>query len=388
MFLLVKNADVYTPSSIGRRDILAAGGTIIAIADSIEPAGLPAPVEVIDAGGAVLAPGLIDCHVHLTGGGGEGGFASRTPELQLTDASMAGVTTVVGVLGTDSIARDMESLGAKVYALREEGISAWCYTGAYRLPLRTITGDAMKDIMMVEPVLGIGEVAVSDHRSSKPTAAELARLVSEARVAGLLSGKAGMVNFHLGDAPAALAPLVELVAGGDLPRTQLLPTHCGRNSRVYAQSIEWARLGGFADFTTSSDPRFLDEGEVTAAQALARFKAEGIDPSRITWSSDGQGSLPLFDERGTMVGIGVGRCSSILDSLREALALGLNLAEALLPVTANPAAALKLRGKGRLEPGMDADFVIFDEALQPRVVIAKGKVLVCDGKPVVKGMFN
>lgn len=388
MFLLVKNAEVYAPARIGRRDILAAGGVIVAMVERIDERGLPGDVDIIDAKGAVLAPGLIDCHVHLIGGGGEGGFATRTPELSLSDASLAGVTTVIGVLGTDGVARHMESLVAKVYGLREEGLSAWCYTGSYRIPMKTVTGDAMKDIMMIEPVIGIGETAVSDHRSSKPSHEELSRLAAEARVGGMLSGKAGVVNVHLGDAPAGMAPLEALVAGGDLPRSQLLPTHCGRNPRVFAESIAWAKKGGTADFTTSGDPRFLDEGESTAAQALARFKAEGVDLSRITWSSDGQGSLPVFDTSGAMVGLGVGSCASLLESVREAMTLGVSLSDALLPITANPAAMLKLAGKGRIAEGQDADFVILDTELRPMDVVAMGRVLVRDGKAVVLGTFE
>ena len=71
------------------------------------------------------------------GGGGEGGFSTRTPEATLSDLTTAGVTTVVGTLGTDGIARDMNALLAKARGLEEEGITTYIYTGSYRLPLRT-----------------------------------------------------------------------------------------------------------------------------------------------------------------------------------------------------------------------------------------------------------
>jgi beta-aspartyl-dipeptidase (metallo-type) len=283
----------------------------------------------------------------------------------------------------------MEGLVAKTLALREEGLSAWCYTGSYRLPLISVTGDSVKDLMMIEPVIGIGEIALSDHRSSKPADAELARIAGEARVGGMLAGKAGIVNVHLGDAPAGLAALRRVVETGDLPRTQFLPTHCSRNPKLFAEVLEWIREGGNADFTTSSVPAFLDDGEYRAAAALARIRGEGLPFDRVTFSSDGQGSLPRFDGEGKLAGVAVGTCGSLLAALRECLSLGLSLAEALLPVTANPARILGLARKGRLEPGLDADLVLFEPAsLSVHTVIGGGRVLVREGRPLVRGTFD
>jgi len=398
MLLLVKNALLHAPAFVGKRDLLLgnpdSGGRILAIAECIEadsPAlvGLGLPIEVLDAGGLVVAPGLVDNHVHVTGGGGEGGWSTRTPELELATATLAGVTTVIGVLGTDGIARSMEALVAKTLSLREEGISAWCYTGSYRLPLVTVTGDVMKDLMMVEPVIGVGEVAIADHRGSKPTDEELARLASEARVGGMLAGKAGLVNIHIGDAPACFGPLERLVAEGDLPRTQLLPTHVGRTEAVFAAAIAWLRAGGRVDLTTSTVPAFVKEGEVTAGAALARLRAAGIDLARTSLSSDGQGSLPLFDPTGKLVGVTVGTSASLLECVREAVGLGVPLGEALATVTANPAAFLRLGLKGRLEVGLDADLVVLErDSLRARHVVARGRIMVREGKAIVRGRFD
>jgi beta-aspartyl-dipeptidase (metallo-type) len=247
----------------------------------------------------------------------------------------------------------------------------------------------MKDIMMIEAVIGAGEVAVSDHRSSRPTDEEIARLTADARVGGLLSGKAGVVNVHLGDAPDGLGPLERACAAGDLPRDQFLPTHCNRNPRLLDQAMAWARTGGRVDFTSSTVPAFLEDGETSAAAAVARMKAEGIDPSRATVTSDGQGSLPRFDASGKLVGLDVGSCSSLGEYLREAVnQRGLSLGEALAPITRNPAEALRLGRKGRLEEGMDADLVLLSPTLEARTVIAMGRVVVRDCQAVVKGTFE
>lgn len=387
--LLVRNAEVFDPDPLGRRDILAAGGVIVAMAERIDPASLPAPVEVLDAEGSIALPGLIDCHVHASGGGGEGGYATRTPELALGDCLRAGVTSVVATLGTDGVARGMEALVAKAYALREEGISAWAWSGSYRVPQSTVTGDLMRDIMMIEPIIGAGEVAISDHRSSRPSLEELGRIAAEARVAGMLSGKAGLVNVHLGAAPARLRPLEELVGAGDLPRTQFLPTHCGRSEEVFEAALRWAAAGGWVDLTTSAAPRSGGAAELGAAGALRRLREAGL-LGRATCSSDGQGSLPRFDSGGSLVGLQVASCSSLWESIREAvIGEGLPLGEAAAAVTANPARILKLRGKGRLAVGGDADILLVEPgSLAIRSLAARGRIVLRDGSPLARGAFE
>jgi len=296
---------------------------------------------------------------------------------------------VVCTLGTDGVARSMEALVAKAYALREEGISAWAWSGSYRIPQRTVTGDLMRDIMMVDPVIGAGEVAISDHRSSRPTIAELGRIASEARVAGMLSGKAGVVNFHIGDAPARLDPLEELVAAGDLPRTQFLPTHCNRGPEVFEAALRWAAAGGYVDITTSTVPRFLAEGEVKASVALRRLSEAGL-LGQATCSSDGQGSLPLFDDKGVLAGLTAASCASLWETVREAiLSEGLAVEAAATTVTSTPASVLKLRRKGRIEAGADADVLLVGAGdLGIRGLVAGGRVMMRDGEALAKGHFE
>lgn len=262
----------------------------------------------------------------------------------------------------------MESLVAKACGLRLQGISTWLYTGSYRLPSTTVTGDVMKDIMMIEPIIGAGELAISDHRSSRPALAELGRIVSEARVGGLL---------------------VELVAAGDIPRTQFMPTHCNRNPALFDESLLWAAAGGWADLTTSTVPSFIAEGEVTVPEALRRFAEKGLI-DRVTCSSDGQGSLPLFDGNGVLLGLTMGSSSSLWNAVREAIfEAKVPLEEAAKTITANPARALKLAGKGRLAVGADADILILDAAgLEVRGLISGGRTMMAAGEVLAKGAFE
>ena len=147
--LLIKNAEVFAPSPMGKKDILICGGEIQCIEDEIRISGLPC--AVLDARGKYAVPGFMDQHVHITGGGGEGGFHTRTPEVQLSELIRGGITTVVGLLGTDGATRSMEDLYAKAMALNIT-YTAWAmlfavvlsvFQGAVQLPSLLSVGCAV-----------------------------------------------------------------------------------------------------------------------------------------------------------------------------------------------------------------------------------------------------
>jgi len=392
MITLIKRAEVYAPEYAGVKDVLLLGDKIAAVAEDIsfDMKGF-ADVTEIDAHGKSLVPGFIDSHLHLQGGGGEGGFSTRTPEASLSDITTAGVTTVVGCLGTDGTARDVVSLLAKARGLDEEGVTTYIYTGSYRLPTRTITGDIMKDIMVVDKVIGIGEIAISDHRSSQPTFEEFVRAVADARVAGMLSGKAGIINIHLGDGKRKIDLIKRAVRETEIPIAQFLPTHVNRNGELFEECVEYAKSGGYIDFTGSDDPDFWEEtdGEVRFSKGLKRLLEEGVSQDNFTISSDGQGSLPIFNEKKEYVGIGVGKQSCLIKALKECVFReNIPLETALRALTSNPAKVLKLHRKGRIKAGMDADLCLLDKDIDVDTVIAKGKIMVCDKRPVVYGTFE
>lgn len=387
MFLL-KNAEVCAPERAGRADILVAGERIEKIAPGID---IPAAyVDTVDAASLIAVPGFIDSHVHMTGGGGEGGYATRTPELVLSDAIRGGVTTVVGCLGTDGVTRGLPNLLAKARALDEEGITAFMYTGYYAVPVRTMTGSIEGDLLLIDKVIGVGEVAISDHRSTQPTFEELARVASEARRGGILSGKAGVLNLHVGDGPRGLSLLRRLIEETEIPATQFVPTHINRNPSLFDEGIAYAKAGGLVDFTTSTVPAFIAEGEVPCGVGLRRMLEAGVSVRQITFTSDGQGSLPAFDAAGRLLRLDIGRVTSLFGRVREAvLEEGIPLETALQVVTTNPARILKLRGKGRLAPGHDADLVLLEPStLEIRGVMAKGTWLMREGQILKHGAFE
>ena len=375
MLTLFTNAQVYSPGFLGRKDVLTGGRTILAIADHIEPpAG--AAVYAVDCAGLRLVPGLIDSHVHITGGGGEGGPVSRMPELQLSMMLEAGVTTVIGCLGTDGITRTVENVLMKVKTLREQGVSAWMYTGAYQVPPPTITGDVMKDIILFEEIIGVGEVAISDHRSSVPSVAELARIAAQARVAGMIGGKAGIVNLHMGDAHDPFRPIHDVVKHSQLGYKQFLPTHCNRNHYIFEDAKEYGKKG-YVDITTSSYPYYPDE-EIKPSKALKLLLESDVPLQHITFTSDACGSLPGFDPvTGQLVKLEMGLPSSNLREVRDAVAVeGIPLEKALHPVTSNPADILKLQRKGYIREGYDADLLLLNEEFRIIKLMANGKMLV------------
>ncbi len=359
MLTLIEGAEIHSPVLLGQQDLLVADGRIAWLGKGLT---VPPdwPLVRVDGRGRYLVPGLVDPLAHITGGGGEGGFAFRTPELAAREALSAGVTTLVAALGTDSLTRTPAQVLGKVREFRAAGVSAYMYTGSYHLPVKTLTGSVESDIMLIPEVLGVGELAISDHRSSAPTHDELARLVSEARVAGLLAGKSGVSFFHVGDGRGALAPLRALRDGTDIPLRQLYPTHCNRNPWLFAEAIDWGRAGGWVDLTTSSFPELLDDGEQLAAEALVALLESDVPADRISFSSDANASLPRFDSEGRLIELRCGQIASLWQECVRACALGVSLEVALGVVTANPARALGLAGKGAIGVGLDADLLLID----------------------------
>ena len=384
--LLIRNAELYCPEYCGKKDILTGGTTILEISEKIKiPEGIEA--EVFDAEGLIIVPGIIDNHVHIAGAGGEGGPATRTPELSLSEMFKGGVTTVVGCLGTDGFTRTVESVLMKAKAIRHEGASAWIWTGAYQVPSPTITGDIARDIALIEEVIGVGELALSDHRSSCPSTDELIRIAAHARVGGMLGKKAGIVNIHMGDARNPFSPIYEAVNKSMLKYNQFLPTHCNRNDYIFEDSKKYGREG-YIDITTSSWPYFTDE-EIKPSTALKLLLEAGVPVTNITFSSDSCGSLPGFDDQGRLIKLKMGLPSSNLRELADAILIEKIPHETALKVlTSNVASILKLPGKGSVAKGMDADLLFLNQGIELVHLMAMGEWVVKDMVLLKKGAYE
>lgn len=387
--LLIKNTDLYAPEHLGRRDILMIGEQVALVAPEIS-GGVPGlETEVIDAAGGKVIPGYVDQHVHIIGGGGESGPYSRTPEVQLSAVTTAGVTTVVGVLGTDGTTRHLESLLAKARALDTEGITAYILTGSYEVPLNTILSDARRDIIVIDKVLGIGEVSISDHRSSLPSRDEIKRIASQARLGGMLSGKAGVLQFHMGSGKAGLTEVFAVLDETEIPAKHFIPTHVNRDEGLFRQAMDLARRGGYMDITSGIRKKDGFSGGIEPSVAIRMCWEAGVPMDHVTMSSDGNGGMSLTLPDGSQKLL-VAQLASLHEEVRDAvLTEGVPLETAIRVAGENPARANGLwPRKGTLRPDSDGDLLILDEGMYIDTVVARGRVMVRGGKAVVKGTYE
>lgn len=373
MFLL-KNADIYAPGHIGQHDILIANDKIVEIGRNIDYAVQELPT--IDLEGRKVIPGLIDQHVHSIGGGGEDGYASRVPALKFSDCVRAGVTTLVGVLGTDCRTRSLADLLATTKGLTATGITSYCLTGAYEYPSPTLTGSVGNDIVYISEILGV-KMAISDHRCSNPTKEDLIRLASEVRIAALLSKKPGVVHLHVGTAAEGIRKVLEIIRETPIPAKHFRPTHMGGH---LDQALEFAGCGGYVDITA---------GEETPGK-VKELLDKGCPPELITISSDSNGSFPKWNDRKEIIGMTYGRMTSLFESVRKLVEeQGLALEQALPFITGNVAKALELHPhKGTLQDRSDADLVVLGPGNSIESVLAKGVWLSKGDEILVKGMYE
>ncbi len=379
MAYLIKNATVFAPAHLGVKDILIINDKIVLIDENINVSGIP-NVKTIDVNKKIVTPGFIDQHIHVTGGGGEGGPRTRPPEIMLSELVACGTTSLVGVCGTDSVSRSIENLLAKVRALTVEGVSAWMYTSNYSFPPTTLCGSVKKDLYFVPELLGV-KIALGDHRSSFPNMQEVLHLLADVRIGGMIAGKIGVLHVHTGDLKGAFEMYDEIIALG-MPIRHIRPTHCSRSAYVFDMALKFANKGGHIDLT--SGDTYLG---CTADNVEAAWNA-GINPELITLSSDGHGSFPKFNEKGEMIGIRAAAVDTNLNEIKTLISRG-HSPEKVLPImTSNVANGLALKGKGELYNGSSGDLCVFDQDWNITDVFSKGVQMMRDKQIIVKGTFE
>ena len=386
-WILLKGGHVFDPEDRGAADVLMLGGEIAGVGP-----GLAAPTgvgegEIVDVSGCILLPGLIDPHLHVMGASGMGGPTTRSTDLQIERIAGVGVTTVVSPLGADSLSRDIPGLLARAAALECEGISAYCYTGGWKNPVPTLTGDPQADVAYVDRVLGV-KVAIAEPMAPAYTPEELCRLAHAAWTGGRMAGKRSVLHTHAGDLSEGLASIREVQRRTGIPAERLVVTHVNRNPDLWRQAMEFARAGGSIDLTTMQRPETNHLHAIPAAQALREALAAGVPAARMTLSTDSGVPYPKLDASGKMIGLYMAGPDAILGTIRELLQTGLSWGAAAAFATANTAGLLGLTRKGRLAAGADADVLILDAGGQVDRVYARGRQLVREGQPLVWGPFG
>lgn len=380
MFKLLRNLHIYTPEEYGRGDILVCGEKIAAIAPRLDIRGLD--IETVDGDGLVATPGFIDQHVHIIGGGGQTGYFSLAPEVPLSRLLACGTTTVVGLLGTDGFVKQLPALYAKTKALCMDGISAYMLTGYYGLPTPTLTASVAEDMIYIDKVIGC-KIAMSDDRSSHPTEQELLRIIQQVRLGGFTSAKGGVMHVHLGALSGGIDLLLKIAREYPSLIGYISPTHMGRTHDLFLQGVEFARMGGLIDISTGGT-KYCEPWE-----SVIEGLEAGVPIDRMTFSSDGNAGVrrknPLTGEDSYSV-------APLHRNLEQTLRLisdgGLSPSDALKLITVNPARNMKLRGKGRIETGFDADIALFDEDWNLQGLYARGTEMMREGKVLRKGNFE
>ncbi|MCI1966538.1 MAG: beta-aspartyl-peptidase [Oscillospiraceae bacterium] len=369
MIALLKNVECYCPRYVGQRDIVIANSKI----ERIDPAGKWGNCalfdRIIDCDGLIALPGLIDQHVHLVGGGGEHGFSSRISDIAPDDIFLAGVTTVVGLLGFDSYTKNPANLFAKAKSLKKAGLTAYIYSGSYTFPMASLTHSILWDLILVDEVIGVGEVAIADHRSSQPSVLQLAELAGAVHAGGMIAGKAGVVHIHLGDGKKGMRLLLDVLEQTDLPLKMFVPTHVNRRPELFWQAMQYCKEGGNIDLTAG------ETYGIPAPDAIEMIVKNGMDLSRVTVSSDSNGSIPTG---------GVGKIQELYDDIRNCvLKKGICPETAFGLVTENVAKELGLfPRKGVLRAGADADIALLDRGYHLEKLFCMGRQMVEDGRCV------
>lgn len=356
MIVLLKNGLVYHEGRFIDADLLTANSKIERIGKIEESILRGWEAQVVDCKNHYILPGLIDPHLHLAGGSGErGGFLSQSHRILISECVKGGTTTVVGTLGVDTSTKTMRTLLASVKAVNESGLTAYAYTGGYDIPPKTLTNCVRDDIIFVPEILGVGEIAIADRRAPEPDLQELAKAAIGSYVAGMLTGKAGVTHFHVGEGKRQLKTAWDLLANHEIHPRYFYFTHVERSEGLVVEAVKLAHQGSYIDF---------DVCDCDLEKWYKFYRSIDAPIDKLSISSDA----------------GVNAPSDLWDEIRKCvLHYNFKLDELVLHATQVPAEVLQLKNKGHLQVGKDADlFVASQKDLEIQHVMSHGRWMYFD----------
>ncbi len=355
MWILIENGEVYGPSPLGRQSLLVSGERIARVGGvarrEVEALGIE--IQVVDAAGCIVIPGIVDPHQNPLGESSPHGLGERSALVRASDLAAGGVTTGVGCLGVDAGTTTMKALLARATVLREQGPDVHVWTGGSRVRA-TLLESACADLVTFADVIGTGEVA--DFHGSIRDPRALASLASDAYLGGTLSGKAGVTHLHLeGREPAA--PLLEAFDEQRVPADRIFVALRGPEPGLLDEAVRCARWGAYVG--VGAEGGKLEEW-------VSGYLDRGGNARRLVLFSDAPRAHPR----------------SVLERVCALAGEPGWPLEAVLPwATSNPARMLGLDDRGTIEPGRRADLVVLRrDPLRVVEVIARGRRVMWEGE--------
>lgn len=349
---LIKNVHIYSPIDLGIQDVLISDSKIEKIDKNIN-----FDCENLDGTNCILTPGFIDRHVHITGGGGEAGFISRAKPIEASEVLKNGITTVVGLLGTDGYTRSVKELFAKAKEMTSNEVHTYILTGSYAIDCKPLSQSLEDDLVFIDNIIGV-KLALSDHRSSHVTKEELVRIAAKIRTASMIAGKIPILTLHMGDGKNGLKMIFEIIDEYDIPINLFQPTHVTRNPHLFDDAKTFAQMGGTIDMTCDGDGHTL------------KFINKISKKDKITISSDAQGSWSTYHPDGTIDKIGITPISNLKKEFCH-LRNNLGYEKALPYFTSNVANVLGLKSKGYIQVGYDCDLILWKDNEIKKVISSK-----------------
>ncbi len=378
--LVLKGGTVIDPSSRldGVLDVAVANGVIARIAPSI-PAAEAA--RVIEIGGKIVTPGLIDLHAHVFEGVNRTGV---NPDLA---GVYAGVTTIV----------DAGSAGAATFGAFPRLIIPHCHTEIVPFLHICQTGLATMPDIIAESSVNLDDTVRVASQHHGLIAGIKARMVSPAleimgmempKLAKRAAREAGIkLMVHIGDTekrydPKVIHPLLSLLEPGDILTHYFTPNPGGvldANGKLVPEAREAADRGVWFDTAHGRMNFSFDVGR--------RIIEQGLLPHCISTDLTVPGRLNTVH--------------SMTEMMTRFLGLGFTLPQVITMSTANPAKAIGAEQRlGSLVVGrqadisvleiQDGDWVVYDilgsplrvdRALTPHLTVKRGRLFTPDYGP-------